>query len=372
VNAVKRSCKKCEKKRGFSERTRYICASFFEHVRTKQREYTPKRRDENFNNRVEFFGEAVAVFKTIKIFAGRSNRPLSEKIAQHLSLPICKAEVRSFSDGEITVHYNESIRGSDLFIIQSTNSPAENLLELLILIDAAKRASASRITAVIPYYGYARQDRKDQPRVSITAKLIANLITTAGADRMLTMDLHAPQIQGFFDIPFDHLYSAGILIDHVKTLSITDNLVVASPDVGGVKLARAYAKRLECDLVICDKRRPRANEAEIMNIIGDVKGKNVLLVDDMIDTGGTMVGAANALKQHGALRIFAACTHPILSGEAVKRIENSVIEKVIATDSVVTTHAPMEKLEIVSVSGLFAEAIKRIYDDSSISSLFDD
>ncbi|MCS7014422.1 MAG: ribose-phosphate pyrophosphokinase [Chloroherpetonaceae bacterium] len=311
------------------------------------------------------------MFKTIKIYAGRSNRPLAEKIANQLSLPLCKAEIKSFSDGEISVHYNESIRGSDLFIIQSTNSPAENLLELLILIDAAKRASASRVTAVIPYYGYARQDRKDQPRVSITAKLVANLITTAGADRMLTMDLHAPQIQGFFDIPFDHLYSAGILINHIRKMEL-DNLVVASPDVGGVKLARTYAKRLGADLAICDKRRPRANEAEVMNIIGDVKGKNVLLVDDMIDTGGTIVSAANAMKKSGANRIFAACTHPILSGPAVERIENSDIEKVIATDSVLTNHAPLSKLEIVTVSGLFAEAIKRIYDDSSISSLFDE
>jgi ribose-phosphate pyrophosphokinase len=311
------------------------------------------------------------MLKTIKIFAGRSNRTLAEKIAWHLSLPICKADLKTFSDGEISVHYNESIRGSDLFIIQSTNPPAENLLELLILIDAAKRASASRVTVVLPYYGYARQDRKDQPRVSITAKLVANLIVEAGADRILTMDLHAPQIQGFFDIPFDHLYSSAILIDHIKRMNI-ENLVVASPDVGGVKLARAYAKRLECDLVIADKRRPRPNESEIMNIIGDVNGKNVLLVDDLIDTAGTIVNAAAAMRKNGAQKIYAACTHPILSGPAVERLENSFIEKVIGTDTVITNHAPCSKLDVVSIAPLFAEAIKRIYDESSISSLFDE
>ncbi|MDX2127889.1 MAG: ribose-phosphate pyrophosphokinase [Chloroherpetonaceae bacterium] len=311
------------------------------------------------------------MIKTIKIFAGRSNRPLAEKIARHLSLPLCRAEVKNFSDGELSVQYNESIRGSDLFIIQSTNPPSDNLMELLILIDAAKRASASRITAVIPYYGYARQDRKDQPRVSITAKLNANLITTAGADRVLTMDLHAPQIQGFFDIPFDHLYSSIVLTEHIRQMEL-ENFVIASPDVGGVKLARAYAQRLHTDLVICDKRRPKPNEAEIMNIIGEVKGKNVLLVDDMIDTAGTICQAAEAMKKNGAEKIYAVCTHPILSGKAVERLENSHIERVIATDSVLTNHAPCSKLDVVSISGIFAEAIKRIYDDSSVTSLFDE
>lgn len=311
------------------------------------------------------------MLKIIKIFAGRSNRALAEKIAWHLSLPICRADLKHFSDGELSVSFNESIRGSDLFLIQSTNPPAENLMELLIMIDAAKRASASRITAVIPYFGYARQDRKDQPRVSITAKLVANLLTTAGADRILTMDLHAPQIQGFFDIPVDHLYSSIVLIQHFKQLKI-ENLVVASPDVGGVKLARSYAKHLETDLVIADKRRPKPNESEIMNVIGDVSGKNVLLVDDMIDTAGTIVKAADAMRKNGALKVYAACTHPILSGDAIKRIEDSVIEKVIATDTVVTNHAHSSKLDIVSVAQLFAEAIKRIYDDSSVSSLFDE
>ncbi|NTW49043.1 MAG: ribose-phosphate pyrophosphokinase [Chlorobiales bacterium] len=308
--------------------------------------------------------------RPIKIFSGRSNRPLAEKIANFLSLPICDAEVSNFSDGEIRAQYNESIRGSDLFIVQSTNPPAENLMELLILIDAAKRSSATRVTAVIPYYGYARQDRKDKPRVSITAKLVANLITSAGADRILTMDLHAPQIQGFFDIPFDHLYSSVVLVDHIKRMGL-ENLVVASPDVGGVKLARTYATRLGTDLVIVDKRRPKPNVAEVMNIIGDVKGKNVLLVDDLIDTAGTMVNAAKALKERGALSVHAACTHPILSGQAIERINDSVIEKVIITDTVVTNHASCDKLELVSVSSLFGEAIKRIYDDASVSYLFE-
>ncbi|ACF14735.1 ribose-phosphate pyrophosphokinase [Chloroherpeton thalassium ATCC 35110] len=308
--------------------------------------------------------------RQIKIFSGRSNRPLAEKIADYLSLSICDAEVGNFSDGEISAQYNESIRGSDLFIIQSTNPPAENLMELLILIDAAKRSSANRVTAVMPYYGYARQDRKDKPRVSITAKLIANLITKAGADRILTMDLHAAQIQGFFDIPFDHLYSSVVLVDHIKKMGL-ENLIIASPDVGGVKLARSYASRLGTDLVIVDKRRPRPNVAEVMNIIGDVRGKNVLLVDDLIDTAGTMVNAAQALKNAGAVSILAACTHPILSGKAVERISSSVIEKVIMTDTVVTDHADCDKFELVSVSALFGEAIKRIYDDASVSHLFE-
>jgi len=308
--------------------------------------------------------------RPIKIFTGRSNRAVAEKIANFLQVPLCDAEVGNFSDGEISAQYNESIRGSDLFIIQSTNPPAENLMELLILIDAAKRSSAARVTAVIPYYGYARQDRKDKPRVSITAKLVANLITTAGADRILTMDLHAPQIQGFFDIPFDHLYSSVVLVDHINRMKM-DNLIVASPDVGGVKLARTYASRLGTDLVIVDKRRPKPNVAEVMNIIGDVNGKNVLLVDDLIDTAGTMVNAAKALKKNGALKIYAACTHPILSGKAIERLESSVIEKMIITDTILTDHIKCSKLELVSISSLFGEAIKRISDDDSVSHLFE-
>ena len=307
----------------------------------------------------------------IKIFAGRSNPALAEKIAEYLGMPLCDAKVENFSDGEISVNYFESIRGSDMFIIQPTNPPADNLMELLIMIDAAKRSSAARITAVLPYYGYARQDRKDKPRVAITAKLVANLLTQAGADRILTMDLHAPQIQGFFDIPFDHLYSSVVLIDYVKNMDIADNLLVASPDVGGVKLARKFAAELGTDLVIVDKRRPKANVAEVMNIIGDVRGKNVLLVDDMIDTAGTIVNAAKAIKEAGGLKIYAAATHPILSGPAIERINGSVLEKVIVTDSLVTEHEYSSKIEIVTISNLLGEAIKRIYDGESVSYLFD-
>ena len=309
--------------------------------------------------------------KPIKIFAGRSNTALAEKIAAYLGTSLCNAKVKNFSDGEISVNYFESIRGSDMFIIQSTNSPADNLMELLIMIDAARRSSAARITAVIPYYGYARQDRKDRPRVAITAKLVANLLTTAGAHRILTMDLHAAQIQGFFDIPFDHLYSSVVLIDHISNMNLANNLVVASPDVGGVKLARAFAEALGTDLVIVDKRRPKANVAEVMNIIGDIKGKNVLLVDDMIDTAGTLVNAARAIQEAGGQKVYAAATHGILSGPAIDRINGSVLEKVIITDSVVTGHAASEKLETVTVSNLFGEAIKRISDDDSVSCLFD-
>jgi len=312
-----------------------------------------------------------AMAKPIKIFAGRSNPAIAEKIAHYLGMPLCNAKVEDFSDGEISVNYFESVRGSDLFIIQSTNPPADNLMELLIMIDAARRSSAARITAVLPYYGYARQDRKDKPRVAITAKLVANLLSEAGANRILTMDLHAPQIQGFFDIPFDHLYSSVVLIDHIRHREFRDNLVVASPDVGGVKLARKFAEELGADLVIVDKRRPKANVAEVMNIIGDVSGRNVLLVDDMIDTAGTLVNAAKAIRDAGGLKIYAAATHPILSGPAIERIDASVIEKVIVTDSVVTDHAYSGKIETVSVSGLIGEAIKRIYEDDSVSCLFD-
>ncbi len=309
--------------------------------------------------------------KPIKIFTGRSNPALAEKIAAYLGIPLGNAKIENFSDGEISVNFFESIRGSDLFIVQSTNPPGDNLMEMLIMIDAARRSSAARITAVMPYYGYARQDRKDRPRVAITAKLVANLLTEAGANRILTMDLHAPQIQGFFDIPFDHLYSSVVLINDIRHRAFHDNLVVASPDVGGVKLARKFAEELGTDLVIVDKRRPAANVAEVMNIIGDVKGKNVLLVDDMIDTAGTIVNAAKAIREKGGLKIYAAATHPILSGPAIDRINASVLEKLIVTDSVVTNHAYSEKIETVTVSHLVGEAIKRIYEDDSVSCLFD-
>jgi ribose-phosphate pyrophosphokinase len=306
---------------------------------------------------------------TLKVFSGRSNRPLAERIAEEIREPLGRCDIKTFSDGEIWVKYSDNIRGSDVFIVQSTIPPAENLMELLIMVDAAKRASARKVAAVIPYFGYARQDRKDQPRVSITAKLVANLITTAGADRVITMDLHAPQIQGFFDIPVDHLYSSAILGKFFKKRKIP-NLAVASPDVGGIKMARAYAKRLEADLIVIDKRRPRQNEAEIMNIIGDVKGKNILIVDDLVDTAGTLCNAVNALKQSGAQDVYAACTHAVLSGNAVERIEKSGLSKMIVTDSL-PIRQKSSKIVVESVANIFAEAMKRTFKHMSISSLFD-
>jgi ribose-phosphate pyrophosphokinase len=305
----------------------------------------------------------------LKVFSGRSNRPLAQKIVEHLGQQLGQCEIKTFSDGEIWVKYSDNIRGSDVFIVQSTNPPAENLLELLVMIDAAKRASARKVAAVIPYFGYARQDRKDQPRVSITAKLIANLITVAGADRVITMDLHAPQIQGFFDIPVDHLYSSAVLVKHFKKKKIS-NLAVASPDVGGIKMARAYAKRLEADLIVIDKRRPRQNEAEVMNIIGEVEGKNILIVDDLIDTAGTLCNAVEALHGNGAREVYAACTHPVFSGNSIDRITKSKLTKILVTDTL-PFKAQSPKVEIDSVAHIFAEAMKRTFKHMSISSLFD-
>ena len=306
---------------------------------------------------------------TLKVFGGRSNRPLAQTIADAIGIPLGDCEIRSFSDGELWVKYGENIRGCDVFIVQSTNPPAENLMELLIMIDAAKRASARKVTAVIPYFGYARQDRKDQPRVSITAKLIANLLTGAGADRVITMDLHAPQLQGFFDIPVDHLYSSALLVKYYKTKGIP-NLAIASPDVGGMKMARAYAKRLEADLVVIDKRRPRQNVAEVMNIIGEVEGKNILIVDDLVDTAGTLCNAVEALRNAGAASVYAACTHPVLSGEAFDRINHSRLEHLLVTDTL-PLKAESPKIVVETVAQIFSEAIRRSFTHESISSLFD-
>lgn len=308
--------------------------------------------------------------REFKIFSGSSNHPLAEKIAQKLDMPLGSLDIRRFSDGEIWVKYLENIRGSEVFLIQSTNPPADNLMELLIMIDAARRASAKRITAVIPYFGYCRQDRKDQPRVSITAKLVANLITVAGADRVVTMDLHAAQVQGFFDIPFDHLYGSKIfsgLFDDIR-----DNLVVVSPDVGGIKMARSYAKRLNANLVVIDKRRPKQNMAEVVNIIGSVDGKDVLLVDDLIDTAGTFVNAIKELKKNGAQRIFGAITHPLLSGPAIERLKGSDLETLFVSDTIhIEPEDRIEKLSVITASEIFAEAILRTYNHESISSLFE-
>lgn len=302
------------------------------------------------------------------LFAGSSNLPLAQKIAKNLGKELGILESKRFSDGEIWVKYGENIRGREIFIIQSTNPPADNVLELLIMIDAAKRASAKRITAVIPYFGYSRQDRKDQPRVSITAKLMANLITEAGADRVITMDLHASQIQGFFDIPFDHLYGSSIFLKYVKELS--DNLAVVSPDVGGIKVARAYSKMLHSGLIVIDKRRLSHNQAEVMNIIGDADGKDILLVDDLIDTAGTFVGAIKELKKKGAKKIFGAVSHPMLSGTAVERLNQSDLDMLFVTDSIKIDDNLSAKIKVITASELFAEALIRTYNNESISSLF--
>lgn len=305
-----------------------------------------------------------------KVFSGSSNRSLAQKIVEKIGIELGQLELKRFSDGEIWVKYGENIRGSDIFLIQPTCPPSDNLMELLIMVDAAKRASANSITAVIPYFGYARQDRKDQPRVSITAKLVANLITVAGADRVMTMDLHAHQIQGFFDIPFDHLYGSSVFMNIISELS--DNIAIVSPDVGGIKMARSYAKRLHANLVVIDKRRPKQNFTEVVNIIGDVDGKDVLLVDDLVDTAGTFVGAIDALKAKGAKRVFGAVTHPILSGPAIERINNSCLEKLFVSDSIpLPEDKKSEKITVVTASDLFAEAIIRTNKNESISSLFD-
>ena len=269
----------------------------------------------------------------LKIFSGSSNPELAKGIAKNLKIPLGNIELKRFSDSEIWVKFGENIRGTDCFLVQSTNAPAENLLELLIMIDAARRASAARITAVIPYFGYARQDRKDQPRVSVTAKLVANLLAKAGADRVLTMDLHAPQIQGFFDIPLDHLYAATILYEYFRYTDI-QNLVVASPDIGGIRLARAYARRLHVPLAVLDKRRPKPNMAKVLNLIGEVGGKEVLLIHDIVDTAGTIKEAVEFILNKGAVKVFATCTHPLLSGDAIEKIQSSKLEQLIVTDTI--------------------------------------
>jgi ribose-phosphate pyrophosphokinase len=312
------------------------------------------------------------MLERIRIFSGNANIALATKICQHLGISLGKANVTTFSDGETRVEINENVRGMDVFIIQSTCPPVNvTCMELLIMIDALKRASADRITAVVPYYGYGRQDRKVAPRAPITAKLMADLITAAGANRVLSMDLHAGQIQGFFNIPVDNLFATPVLFDYMKRNYI-DNTVVVSPDTGGVERARAFGKRLGASLAIIDKRREGPNEAEVMNIIGNVEGKRIIILDDMIDTAGTVVQAAKAMKEAGALEVSTCCTHPVLSGPALDRIEGSEIKEVIVTDTIPLSDRAKncKKIKVLSVSGILGEAVRRIYYNDSVSSLF--
>lgn len=314
--------------------------------------------------------------KNIKIFAANASKDLAQKIADHLGVSLGNAEVGKFSDGEIYVNINETVRGEDVFVIQSTCDPVnDNLMEVLIMIDAFKRASAGRITAVMPYFGYARQDRKAKARDPISAKLVADLIAKAGADRVLTMDLHAAQIQGFFDIPVDHLLGVPVLAkyfkEELKEIIEEDDLVVVSPDLGSVTRARNFAQRLDAPIAIIDKRRPRANVAEVMNIIGDIKGKTAILVDDMIDTAGTITNGAQALIDRGAKKVYACCTHGVLSGPAIERIKNSCIDKLIMLDTIqLTDDKKIDKIKTISVAPIFGEAIDKVYEETSISTLF--
>jgi len=306
----------------------------------------------------------------MKVFCGSSNTLLGKNICSYLNIEEAKIDLLRFSDGEIRVKIGENIRGRDVFIIQSTNPPAENLLELLIVMDAAKRASARRITAVTPYFGYARQDKKDEPRVPITAKLVADLITVAGANRILAMDLHVEQIQGFFDIPFDHLYASPVMIEYFKKFDLS-NFIIVSPDPGSVNRSRAIAKRLgNLPIAIIDKRRPEPNKSSVINIVGEVKGKDVLIVDDIIDTAGTIVGASKALSLRGAKDIYVYCTHPVLSGEAIKKITDAPIKELVVTNTIPLGNKTRDFITVLSVSSLLGEAVKRIHEERSVSSLF--
>lgn len=309
----------------------------------------------------------------IKLFTGNAHKELAQEVAGYLGIPVGDATATTFSDGEITVRINENVRGTDVFIIQPTCMPVNyNIMELLLMVDALKRASARRITAVIPYYGYARQDRKVQPRVPISAKLVADLITAAGTNRILTMDLHAAQIQGFFNIPVDNLYASPVLLNYVQKKYTSKKLVIVSPDAGGVERARSFAKRLQCSIAIIDKRREAVNVSQIMNVIGEVQKKDTIILDDMIDTGGTIIQAAAALTDKGARQVVAACTHAVLSGSSVKKVNNSVLKELIVTNTIPfdSKKEQCKKLTVLSIAPLLGEAIKRIYEESSISSLF--
>jgi ribose-phosphate pyrophosphokinase len=305
-----------------------------------------------------------------RVFAGNASRKLAQAICEQLNSPLGDCDVSRFEDGEVSVRFNENIRGGDVFVVQGTGAPADNLMELLVMLDAAKRASARRVTAVLPYFGYARQDRKDQPRAPISAKLVANLITVAGADRALTMDLHSAQIQGFFDIPFDHLYAAPVLVEHFQRQQ-TKNLMVVAPDIGSVKMARAYAKRLGAELGLVDKRRPRPDAVEIMNMIGDVEGHNVILFDDVVTTARTLCQAADAIMKNGAQSVSAGVTHGVFAEGAIERIAASPLTELVITDTVCHDDRPLPaNITELSVAGLLSEAVQRIHEERSLSSLF--
>lgn len=309
----------------------------------------------------------------IKLLSGNANRPLAADVSKHLGIPLTDTTVTTFSDGEIMIQINDNIRGFDVFVVQPTCTNANNnIMELLLIIDALKRASAKRITAVIPYFGYARQDRKVRPRVPISSKLMADLITVAGANRVLTIDLHAAQIQGFFNIPVDHLYAAPVLLDYIEKECAFENLVIVSPDAGGVERARDFARKVNASIAIIDKRREAINVSKVMNVVGDVMGRDTIILDDLIDTAGTTIRAAQALKDNGAKRVFAACTHAVLSGHSIGRINNSALEEVIITDTIPSNNKinVCKKLKVLSISSLLAEAIRRIHEETSVSSLF--
>ena len=309
----------------------------------------------------------------LKIFSGRSNRTLAEKIVESLGIELGQLTINNFADGELWIKFEENIRGTDVFIIQSTNSPAENIMELVLIIDAAVRASANTVTAVIPYFGYGRQDRKDNPRVPISSRVMVDLITATGANRIITMDLHSTQIQGFATIPFDHLYSRMVLQDAINSLELDPkNSVVLSPDVGSARMSQAYAKRLGMHFALIDKRRYAPNKAQVMHLIGDLKDKHVLIIDDMIDTAGTIVNAANEAKENGAISVTAIATHALLSVPAIDRIKESNIEKLVVTDTVsIEDEKKLGNMEIVTVANVFGEAIRRVYDGESVSALFE-
>jgi ribose-phosphate pyrophosphokinase len=305
------------------------------------------------------------------LMSGTANRPLAEEVAQHLGQPLCAVTIRRFADGEIFVKIDENVRGRDVYIVQSTNPPAENMMELLLLMDAARRASAARITAVIPYFGYARQDRKDQPRVAISAKLMANMVSMAGADRVLAMDFHQHQLQGFFDLPVDHLYAAPVLVNHYRQKQLRD-LVIVAPDVGSAKMARGFAKRLNASLAIIDKRRPSANVAEVLNVVGEVQGRDCIIPDDMIDTAGTMAEAVNALKRLGAEDVYCCATHGLLSGPAVDRLTASPVKEVVVTNTIdIPAARRFDRLRVLSIAGLLSKAVGYTHSDQSVSSLFE-